>query len=479
MTRRRLVRLIPSVAVAFLILGPSSGTRLRSPVAHPRPSPPSAAPAAAPSNEPDSLRVREIARDTLVGPVGSEPDTAVEPYVAIDPIRPRVVVAVFQVGRFPDGGAAAIGFAASHDGGRTWASGILPGLTRAFGGVFLRASDPSVAFGPDGSAYASSVVIRGPGREEGIAVNRSDDGGRTWNSPVFLEQVPARSGDDFPRIVVDTASSSSHAGRVYVTYVQRNRVVVRWSDDRATSWSAIGFVSPGRGFVPNVILGADGALTVVYSSPRPRQRQRLVSRTSHDGATSFDAPVDIGVMRSRVSRGFRATGVHEAAADPATRTMVVVWDDATGREDGLNDVVLVRSLDGGATWTRPAKVNPDSSGSGVDHMQPAVASLHDRADVVYFTRAVSEGRPSQLVELRAISSTDGGRTFEGERTIGPPADLRFAAVVRPDRTRFLGDYFGVALSTEALVVVWCRSSRPARARGSHVTVWTATIAGTA
>src|SRR6266536_3583170 len=125
MTRRRLVRLIPSVAVAFLILGPSSGTRLRSPVAHPRPSPPSAAP----SNEPDSLRVREIARDTLVGPVGSEPDTAVEPYVAIDPIRPRVVVAVFQVGRFPDGGAAAIGFAASPDGGRTWASGILPGLT--------------------------------------------------------------------------------------------------------------------------------------------------------------------------------------------------------------------------------------------------------------------------------------------------------------------------------------------------------------
>src|SRR6266511_4387583 len=359
MTRRRLVRLIPSVAVAFLILGQSSGTRLRSPVAHPRPSPPSAAPAAAPSNEPDSLRVREIARDTLVGPVGSEPDTAVEPYVAIDPIRPRVVVAVFQVGRFPDG-AAAIGFAASHDGGRTWASGILPGLTRAFGGVFLRASDPSVAFGPDGSAYASSVVIRGPGREEGIAVNRSDDGGRTWNSPVFLEQVPARSGDDFPRIVVDTASSSSHAGRVYVTYVQRNRVVVRWSDDRATSWSAIGFVSPGRGFVPNVILGADGALTVVYIS-----------------------------------------------------------------------------------------------------------------------RAVSEGRPSQLVELRAISSTDGGRTFEGERTIGPPADLRFAAVVLPDRTRFLGDYFGVALSTEALVVVWCRSSRPARARGSHVTVWTATIAGTA
>src|SRR6266508_3212516 len=170
MTRRRLVRLIPSVALVLLILVPSSGPRLRSPAAHPRPSLPSSSPRGPPSNQPNGLQAQEIARDTVVGPAGSEPDTAVEPYVA---------------------------------------------------------------FGPDGSAYASSIVIRGPDREEGIAVNRSDDGGRSWNSPVLLEQVPARSGDDFPRIVVDTGASTSHLGRVYVTYIQRNRVVVRWSDERA------------------------------------------------------------------------------------------------------------------------------------------------------------------------------------------------------------------------------------------------------
>ena len=37
------------------------------------------------------------------------------------------VVADFQVGRFNDGGAQAIGWATSTDAGRTWRDGLLPG----------------------------------------------------------------------------------------------------------------------------------------------------------------------------------------------------------------------------------------------------------------------------------------------------------------------------------------------------------------
>jgi hypothetical protein len=39
------------------------------------------------------------------------------------------IVTVFQSGRFLDGGAANIGFATSRNGGRTWRSGVLPGLS--------------------------------------------------------------------------------------------------------------------------------------------------------------------------------------------------------------------------------------------------------------------------------------------------------------------------------------------------------------
>src|SRR3954462_7474075 len=43
------------------------------------------------------------------------------------------VVSAFQVGRFFDGGATDIGWARSTDGGSTWTSGQMPGLTASSG----------------------------------------------------------------------------------------------------------------------------------------------------------------------------------------------------------------------------------------------------------------------------------------------------------------------------------------------------------
>src|SRR5438067_9826772 len=56
------------------------------------------------------------------------------------------IVSAFQSGRFRDGGSSDIGFATSHDGGRTWRHGFLPGVTIFDGGRFARASDAAVAF---------------------------------------------------------------------------------------------------------------------------------------------------------------------------------------------------------------------------------------------------------------------------------------------------------------------------------------------
>jgi hypothetical protein len=410
----------------------------------------------------------------VIGPSGSERDTAVEPYVAVDPNRPEVAVAVFQQGRFPDGGAAAIGFAMSRDEGRTWTSGLIPGLTGASGGPYGRVSDPSVAWGPDGTAYVATIVLRGPDGEDGIAVNRSDDGGRTWRRPVLVERDP-RGSDDFPRVAVDTGPTSEHSGRVYMTYVQRGRAVVRWSDDRAVTWSSLTTVSRGPGFVPNVVVGPDGTLTVVYIKRLPREWPDLVSSTSRDGGRSFGPQVEIGEMRYHVSRGLRATGVEATAVDPITGALFVVWGDATKRGDGLNDVVLSRSLDRGTTWSSPAKVNPDAEGSGMSHVLPTVVARDGHVRVVYMTRPGSNRRPSQSLQLRVIASEDSGSTFQGERAIGPPSDLRYAAQVRPRRTRFIGDYIGVALTADSFLVVWSRSFPPAGVAGYHVTVWAATI----
>src|SRR5689334_18973891 len=58
----------------------------------------------------------------------------------------NTIVAAFQVGRFFSGGSDDIGFSTSSDGGSTWSNGLLPGVTKLFGGKYDRASDPSVAY---------------------------------------------------------------------------------------------------------------------------------------------------------------------------------------------------------------------------------------------------------------------------------------------------------------------------------------------
>src|SRR5690242_13911570 len=70
-----------------------------------------------------------VTRRIFVDPTGgdwAQHATVVEPDSAAS--GPSVV-AVFQVGRRrPGGGAAAIGFSASSNAGRTWRSGLLPGV---------------------------------------------------------------------------------------------------------------------------------------------------------------------------------------------------------------------------------------------------------------------------------------------------------------------------------------------------------------
>ncbi len=59
----------------------------------------------------------------------------------------NTIVASSQVGRFFSGGSSDLSFNTSTDGGLTWTTGFLPGITRFQGdGSFARVSDPSVVF---------------------------------------------------------------------------------------------------------------------------------------------------------------------------------------------------------------------------------------------------------------------------------------------------------------------------------------------
>src|SRR3954454_1026490 len=298
-----------------------------------------------------------------------QPDTQAEPSLAVNPANPLNVVAVYQEGRRANGGDATNGFATSFDGGRTWTSGELPGLTTypGQGGEFERASDAVVAFGPNNLVYANSLVFdlnAGGGLRSGMAVNVSKDGGRTWSKPVILQDDRLGGLNDKNWIVVDNgAGAGHHQGRVYVVWDRVVPVVYDYCDhdcDQASNWlpnlqTIPGLIFPGQGIGAYPVVLNDGSLGIALDTltdigaptggdepePPPGSTEHVFLKAPNAGSTPYPAPLvfqpafNIAENRSNGTPAQRASdGLPAAAVDPSTGTLYVVWDDGRFRTGG-------------------------------------------------------------------------------------------------------------------------------------------------
>jgi hypothetical protein len=124
------------------------------------------------------VSLTQISSDPFtVGP--GQHATEVEPHVLANG---TTLVAAFQTGRISPGGATAIGWATSTDGGSNWTHGFLPGLTEGNGGgPYNAASDPAVAYDAKHSVWmiATLPILNSTTTTTGVVVSRSTDGGFT------------------------------------------------------------------------------------------------------------------------------------------------------------------------------------------------------------------------------------------------------------------------------------------------------------
>src|SRR5437660_5500123 len=212
-----------------------------------------------------------------------QPDTQIEPSIAVNPANPKNVVAVYQEGRVASGGDATNGFASSFDGGATWTAGELPKLTHQVGqgGIWERASDAVASFGPNNVVYANSLVFdqdEDSRLPSGIAVNVSKDGGRTWSDPVVFQDDEIGGLNDKNWIVVDNSDAPGHhKGRVYVIWDRVAPVVYDYCDhdcDKLENWlpnlqTIPGLVFPGQGIGAYPIVMKNGGLGIVLDTISP------------------------------------------------------------------------------------------------------------------------------------------------------------------------------------------------------------------
>jgi hypothetical protein len=426
--------------------------------------------------------VQQASRDTLPSINGAEPDTQAEPDIAIDPNNPNVIIATFQQGRYHDGGSVDPGYATSQDGGKTWAAGNLPFLTIAVGGPFDRASDAAAAIGEDGAVYLQTIAFNQNNPRSTITVQRSDDGGLTFGPPVLVvDDNDINIFHDKNWIVIDESPASPHRGRIYTVWskfvttgqVTHSPGIVSFSDDRGATWSKPVNITTDTADTEGVLpmVQRDGSLTVVYDQTVGMQDFET-AQTSRDGGLTWSAPVVVGEFLGSGIPGTRSGGLPAAQIDPTTNRMYVTWQDTRFNPDGLNNIVLSTSRDGGKTWSAPTQVDPKVA--GLDRFTPDVAANGGAVHVTYRTRG--DNGNASTVDMNYIASTNNGRTFGFEHQVGPPSDPRFAA--QASGTQFFwGDYMGVAATPTHAALVWNVSSKPPIAgQLFHQTTWTAIAA---
>jgi hypothetical protein len=263
-----------------------------------------------------------------------------ETSIAENPFNVRQVVAGFN--DYRRGDATCYG-AFSSNGGRSWADTTIPnGFTSgaAFGGVLREywegGGDPSVAWDSRGNAYlACQVFQRGqsvsnnPDQSSAVYVYRSTgDGGASWDFPgrpaieTFTTSSTGLPLNDKPYMTVDNVVTSPFRDRIYVT------------------WTV--FAADGTGYIFEVHSIDYGQS---FSSPV------LVSGTSSLCTNTLGLPTPQGTCNENQS------------SDPFTGpdgTLYVAYsnyNNTTTGNDNRNQVLLVRSIDGGQTFGAPVKVS--------------------------------------------------------------------------------------------------------------------------
>jgi hypothetical protein len=268
--------------------------------------------------------------------------------VAVNPVDPDHVVAGSNDYWLAPKGATLVarvpsGFFVSNDGGATWLDGQVPMGSGGGGGN----GDPVVAFNRKFGAVHMLQLNAGCGQAGpfcghiSIGVSTSADGGTSWGSPVVVAQgsgssTPSASGifNDKPWMTVDNDPDSDWYGRAYVTYTKfelakgayvRSPIMVSWSDDGGKRWTP-----------PREISGSDADLCT-YQEFGP------AGECDED---QFSVPV---VLSDGTVVVHFANGQNEAD-----------WETD---EQFESQILVVRSDDGGATWSDPVKVAALEDGS--------------------------------------------------------------------------------------------------------------------
>jgi hypothetical protein len=421
-----------------------------------------------------------------------------ETAVAYNVSNPRIAVAAAN--DYVSGGVVVM---RTSDSGKRWDS---TRISPQFAGTrdFCSGGDPGVAYSKrDHAFYISQLCFFRALPFSEVQVYKSVDDGQTWtpgrqaaraasNFNYSTGAVDDSIFNDKELIAVDNNPGSPHYGRIYVTYtkfhIQPNGfsdycpLQLSYTDSIPTenpalsTWShtAIQPDNPGgdgTGSSANQfsdpVVQADGTLDVGFVSENCNDSfdPHLLFQKSTDGGQTFlpsavqiDKPgqyadfQDAGNDDTLPPTNFRAPNTPSLAYSPRTGSLLFVYQNNVNRPASQADISYQTSTDGGLHWSDANFLSATSSGQPApnDQFFPwASADESGRFYVIWFDRRLDPANV-RINTWQAVSHNDAA-SFSSAKISSQDWDPNLGFFTSG---AFIGDYNGLAASTDAVYAVW-------------------------
>lgn len=385
---------------------------------------------------------------------------------------------------------ASSGFQAQYwstDGGVTWGRTTLT----AAGTGDTSHSDPTVDWTSDGKAYSTTLGIVGSTLRGRAYV--SADSGATWTldgtytgSHTNVDKQMA--WVDHSAMKADGVTPNPYKDNIYVIY--HNGTPAYMNRRTAAGWQTPvqvnGAESTGTCIGSDVKTNQDGEVFGFW--PTTTNRKILVVKSTDGGAT-YGTPVqiattydgyDIGVpsFNSRRALIYVSGGAYKTASKNLVYASWVDLSGDTGCTAAANEpgssvastcktrVWFSRSLDGGATWTAPVRINHQAGLNDQFNQWLAVDETTGVLSIMYSDTVDDATRKASHIYYQ--NSTDDGATW------GTPVKITTASTdettAGADSGNQYGDYNGMSAYAGVFFPVWTD-----RRAGGMEQIWTAKV----
>ncbi len=413
-----------------------------------------------------------------VGPnvdVSNEDTPQSETSITVNPNNPNVLVGGSnEIVRLPMRGYF------SSDSGKSWGGVDLPLPPPATTNGTDFGSDPGVAFDTLGNVYYSYIVVffnRSFTSIQGteMAVAKSSDGGKTWPQVTFFN-FNSGSGkfNDKPYIAVDTNPNSSFRDNVYVAWDNasfnagkssaNNALLFARSADGGRTFSnpiAVNNLTGG----PSSVIGADpfvGPNGEVYVAWHDVQNNVLLVNSSFDGGVTFGQPQTISPTVVPFADAIPAMASRQALLYPACDadrssgrnrgTLYCSWMDETASNG--TDIFVARSVDRGASWSAPLRVNDDPAGVRKDQFNQWLSVDPTNGSVNLSWNDARNDPADVKTDIFSSQSTNGGLSFVPNVKVTTAQSDESAANPFADAGNQYGDYEGIVAFGGNIHPIW-------------------------